>query len=95
MKRIPQRPPGQPLRHSTVRVTGADGITYQGDGEGLALAMRDLGRKHRAGQPAAAQGEAAAASGVTRWRVTPAGEAYLAGWREAAGGAGAAGEAWP
>jgi hypothetical protein len=71
MKRIPPRP----TRHSTVRVTGADGITYQGDGEGLALAMRDLGRKHRAGQPAEAQGEA-------RWRVTPAGEAYLAGWRE-------------
>jgi hypothetical protein len=84
MKRIPQRSPRQPARHSTVRVTGLDGTTYQGDGEGLALAMRDLGRKHRAGQPAAAQGE-------TRWRVTPAGEAYLAGLR----GTGAAGPAVP
>jgi hypothetical protein len=73
MSGAPQRP-----RHSTVRVTGADGTTYQGDGEGLALAMRDLGRTHRAGESAAAQGEA-------RWRVTPAGEAYLAGWREATG----------
>jgi hypothetical protein len=74
MDRIPQRPP----RHSTVRVTGVDGVTSQGDGESLALAMRDLGRKHRAGRPVADQGEA-------RWRVTPAGEAYLAGWREATG----------
>jgi hypothetical protein len=78
MQRIPQRPPRQPARHSTVRVTGLDGTTYQGDGESLALAMRDLGRTHRAGQPAADQGK-------TRWRVTPAGEAYLAGWREATG----------
>ena len=75
MKRIPQRPP----RHSTVRVTGADGVTYQGDGEGLALAMRDLGRKHRAGEAAADQGEVC-------WRVTPAGAAYLEGLRD--GGAG-------
>jgi hypothetical protein len=39
-------------RHSTVRVTGPDGTTWQGDGAGLALAMRDLGRRHREGRPA-------------------------------------------
>jgi hypothetical protein len=80
VKRLPQRP----ARHSTVRVTGVDGTTYQGDGESLALAMRDLGRTHRAGQPAADQGgrgEASEASGATRWRVTPAGAAYLEGLR--------------
>jgi hypothetical protein len=90
MDRIPQRRAG----HSTVRVTALDGTTYQGDGENLALAMRDLGRKHRAGQPAAdrgGRGERVEASEATRWRVTPAGEAYLAGWRER----GAAGEGRP
>jgi hypothetical protein len=95
MKRIPQRP-ARPTRHSTVRVTGLDGTTYQGDGESLALAMRDLGRRHRAGQPAADQGdrgEASEAVGATRWRVTPAGAAYLAGLRGA--GATAAGPAVP
>ena len=79
MKRRAQRR----FRHSTVRVTGADGVTFQGDGAGLARAMRDLGRKHRAGEAAADQGEA---SGATRWRVTPAGAAYLEGLRD--GGAG-------
>jgi hypothetical protein len=70
-----------------VRVTGLDGTTYQGDGENLALAMRDLGRRHRAGQPAADQGDggeasqSSEASRATRWRVTPAGAAYLAGLR--------------
>jgi hypothetical protein len=76
MNRIPQRP----TRHSTVRVTGLDGTTYQGDGENLALAMRDLGRRHREGQPAADQGE-------TRWRVTAAGAAYLEGLRDGRDGA--------
>jgi hypothetical protein len=83
MKRIPQRRSG----HSTVRVTGVDGTTYQGDGESLALAMRDLGRRHRAGPPAADQGD----QGETRWWVTPAGEAYLEGLR----GGGAATPAGP
>jgi hypothetical protein len=73
--------PKRPRRHSTVRVTGADGVTFQGDGAGLALAMRDLRRKHRAGEAAADQGEA---SGATRWRVTPAGAAYLEGLRDGA-----------
>jgi hypothetical protein len=86
VKSIPQRP----TRHSTVRVTGVDGTTYQGDGENLALAMRDLGRRHRAGQPAADQSdqgeasEAPEASGGARWRVTPAGAAYLEGLRDGA-----------
>jgi hypothetical protein len=75
MKRRAQRRPGL----STVRVTGADGVTFQGDGAGLARATRDLGRKHRAGEAAADQGE-------VRWRVTPAGAAYLEGLRD--GGAG-------
>jgi hypothetical protein len=88
MKRIPQRPP----RHSTVRVTGVDGTTYQGDGENLALAMRDLGRKHRAGQPVdEPAGRRAEASGGVRWRVTPTEEAYLEGLR----GGGAGGPAVP
>jgi hypothetical protein len=76
MKRIAQRRP----RHSTVRVTGADGVTYQGDGEGLALAMRDLGRRHRAGAAAPDQGQ-------TRWSLTPAGAAYLEGLRDGQDGA--------
>jgi hypothetical protein len=87
VKRMPQRPPRQPARHSTVRVTGGDGVTYQGNGEGLALAMRDLGRKHRAGQPTVDQrgpGGASEASGMTRRRVTPAGAAYLEGLRDGA-----------
>lgn len=75
MKRIPQRPE----RHSTVRVTGADGITFQGDGENLALAMRDLGQRHRAGEAAEQHGEA-------RWRLTPAGAAYLASLRDGEAG---------
>jgi hypothetical protein len=81
MDRIPQRP----ARHSTVRVTGLDGTTYQGDGESLAFAMRDLGRRHRAGQSAADQsdpGVLGEATGATRWRLTPVGEAYLAGLRD-------------
>jgi hypothetical protein len=64
-------------RHSTVRVTGTDGTTYQGDGEDLALAVRDLGRRRRAGVAAAGQSEA-------RWRLTLAGEASLAGLRDGA-----------
>jgi hypothetical protein len=40
MKRIP--------RHSEVRVTGPDGETRIGQGDGLAAAIRKLGRQHAA-----------------------------------------------
>jgi hypothetical protein len=59
------------IRESTVRVTAVDGTTWEGHGDGLALAMRDLGRRHRAGRPAPDQGEA-------RWRLTPLGRRALA-----------------
>jgi hypothetical protein len=38
-------------RHSTIHVTDVDGVTWQGDGEGLAQAARDLGQRHRQEQP--------------------------------------------
>jgi hypothetical protein len=59
------------IRESTVRVTGADGVTWEGHGDGLAPALRELGRWRRAGQSAAAQAEA-------RWRLTPLGRRTLA-----------------
>jgi hypothetical protein len=55
------------IRESTVRVTAVDGTTWEGHGEGLTRAARDLVRRHRAGQPAADQGE-------VRWRLTPPGQ---------------------
>ena len=62
-----------------------DGVTHQGAGEGPALARRDLGRRHRAGEAATEPDGRGEAAGETRWRVTPAGEAYLAGLRDGAG----------
>ena len=75
MKRGPQRRP----RHSTIRYTGPDGVTWQGDGDGLPAAVRDLAARCAAGQPAAPGVE-------VRWRLTPLGEAYLAGLRDGEGG---------
>jgi hypothetical protein len=37
-------------RHSEIRVTGADGVTHIGTGDGMALAARDLGERHAAEQ---------------------------------------------
>jgi hypothetical protein len=62
-------------RYSTVRVTGPDGTTWQGDGEGLALALRDLGRRHREGRPA---GDPNGEGRVTRWTLTTKGWAAVA-----------------
>jgi hypothetical protein len=73
--------PRRPRRHSTVRVTGPVGIPRQGDGETRALAMRDLRRRHRAGEGDPSRGE-------SRWLVTALGEAYLAGLRDGAAGGG-------
>jgi hypothetical protein len=81
MERAPQRP----VRRSPIRVSGVDGVTHQGAGEGPALALRDLGRKHRAGEAATEPGGRGEAVGESRWRVTPAGEANLAGLRDGAG----------
>jgi hypothetical protein len=74
----------RPPRHSTVRVTGPDGTTWQGDGDGLALAMRNLGRRHREGRPVdGASGERS----DTRWTLTAKGWAAVAQERrQAAGG---------
>jgi hypothetical protein len=77
MDSVPQRPE----RQSTIRFTGPDGVTWQGDGAGYAAALRDLRRRHRAGRPAEVQGRG---GGEARWRLTPAGEAYLAGLRDGA-----------
>jgi hypothetical protein len=77
MKRVPQP------RHTTIRFTGPDGVTWQGDGDGFAAAARDLRRRHRVGRPAEAQGQS---GGEARWRLTPAGEAYLAGLRDGEAG---------
>jgi hypothetical protein len=73
VKRVPQRRP----RRTTIRFTGPDGVTYQGDGDGFAAAVRDLVRHHPNG-PATAGPE-------VRWRLTPAGAAYLAGLRDGEG----------
>ena len=62
-------------RQMMVRVTGPDGVTWEGEGEGLAAAMRDLGRRHRRRQRAALRGE-------TRWRLTAKGEAAVARLRQ-------------
>jgi hypothetical protein len=60
MKRIP--------RHSEIRITGANGVTHTGTGDGLAQAVNDLGER-----PAEA-----------RWTLTSAGARYLAGEATAA-----------
>jgi hypothetical protein len=73
VKSVPQRRP----RRTTIRFTGPDGVTYQGDGDGFAAAVRDLVRHHPNGP--AATGE------DVRWRLTPAGAAYLAGLRDGEG----------
>jgi hypothetical protein len=58
-------------RSTTVRVTGPDGVTWEGEGDGLAAAVRDLSRKRRRGQCAGSPGE-------TRWRLTAKGETAVA-----------------
>ena len=59
---------------STITVTGLDGITHTGTGDGMALAVRDLGVRH-----AAAMGEQVADdAGATRWALT------RRGWETAA-----------
>jgi hypothetical protein len=73
VKSVPQRRP----RRTTIRFTGPDGVTHQGDGDGFAAAVRDLVRHHPNG-PAATGAE-------FRWRLTPAGAAYLAGLRDGEG----------
>ena len=45
-------------RRTTVRVTGPDGVTWEGEGDGFAAALLDLARRHRRGEPAAAPGGA-------------------------------------
>jgi hypothetical protein len=35
-------------RHSEIRVTGADGVTHIGTGDGMAQAVRQLGEQHAA-----------------------------------------------
>ena len=68
-------------RRTTVRVTGPDGVTWEGEGDGFAAALLDLARRHRRGEPAAAQGEA-------RWTLTAKGRRALAPRRQPdAGGA--------
>jgi hypothetical protein len=75
---VPQRRP-RLARRTTIRFTGPDGVTHQGAGDGYAAAVRDLLRHHPDGQ--AAGGE------EVRWRLTPQGEAYVAGLRDGATGA--------
>jgi hypothetical protein len=75
---VPQRRP-RPARRTTIRFTGPDGVTHQGDGAGYAAAVDTLLRHHPDGQ--AAGGE------EVRWRLTPQGEAYVAGLRDGADGA--------
>jgi hypothetical protein len=70
VKSVAQRRP----RRTTIRFTGPDGVTYQGDGAGYAAAVRDLVRHHPNGSAATRED--------VRWRLTPAGEAYLAGLRD-------------
>ena len=74
MKSVAQR---RPRRTTTIRFTGPDGVTYQGAGAGFAAAVRDLVRHHPNGP--------AATGPDVRWRLTPAGTAYLAGLRDGEG----------
>ena len=39
-------------RQSTLTIRGLDGRTWQGDGDGLATAVRDVARRHAAAQHA-------------------------------------------
>ena len=73
MRSVPQRP----ARRTTIRLTGPDGVTHRGDGDGFAAA-RDLLRRHPEGP--------AAGGAAVRWRLTPLGEAYLAGLRDGSRG---------
>ncbi len=66
-----------PQRRAVIRVTGEDGVTWEGEGETLALAVRDLGRKHRRGEPA----DPGIGDEETRWTLTPMGEAAAACFR--------------
>jgi hypothetical protein len=74
VRSVPQRP----ARRTTIRFTGPDGVTHRGDGDGFAAAARDLLRRHPDGP--------AAGGAAVRWRLTPLGEAYLAGLRDGAHG---------
>jgi hypothetical protein len=66
-------------RRTTVRVTGPDGLTWEGTGDGFAAAFLDLARRRR-GEPAAA--------GETRWTLTAKGRRAVAPRRRPdAGGA--------
>jgi hypothetical protein len=62
-------------RRTTVRLTGPDGVTWEGEGDGFAAALLDLARCHRRGEPAAAQGAA-------RWVLTAKGRRAVAQLRQ-------------
>jgi len=67
-------------RRTTVRVTGPDGLTWEGTGDGFAAAFLDLARRRRRGEPAAAE--------ETRWTLTAKGRRAVAPRRQpGAGGA--------
>ena len=50
MRSVPRRP----ARRTTIRLTGPDGVTHQGDGDGFAAAARDVVRRHPNGPAVAA-----------------------------------------
>jgi hypothetical protein len=71
---------------STICVTGADGIPWEGTGESFRRAVCDLVRRRAAGLPAPdpLTGTVPAAPDGQRWRLTAKGEALVAALRRAA-----------
>jgi hypothetical protein len=82
------------LRTSTIRVTGADGVPWEGTGESFRRAVCDLVRRRAAGLSGAdAQtGPGPAAPDGPRLRLTAKGEALVTALRRAAAHAEAAHE---
>ncbi|MGH2352488.1 MAG: hypothetical protein ACRDJN_12840 [Chloroflexota bacterium] len=74
----------------TIRVVDADGVAWEGAGENLAQAVRDLERRRRRGEPSAVRAVHGAAKQdelpeePNRWRLTPAGEALVTAARRRA-----------
>jgi hypothetical protein len=62
-------------RRTTIRVTGADGVTWEGNGVGSALAVRDLDQRHRA---ACLGSDPSGERSETPWTLTAKGWAAVA-----------------
>jgi hypothetical protein len=83
----PGKGPTMPsLRTSTIRVTGADGVPWEGTGESFRRAVCDLVRRRAAGLSVAdpQTGPGPTLPDGPGWRLTAKGEALVAALRRAA-----------